>query len=89
MAEVLDKPIEGAERLTYEGLRGRDAQSGERAIEPFLAELARMTPQERGRASRYSFNRRERWVWAGRYPDEAPLLNGELEWIASTLADNE
>jgi hypothetical protein len=26
-------------------------------------------------------------VWASRYPEEVPLVNGEVEWIALTLAD--
>lgn len=26
-------------------------------------------------------------VWAARYPDEPPLVNGEYAWIARTLAD--
>jgi hypothetical protein len=26
-------------------------------------------------------------AWAARYPDEAPTVNGEVEWIALTLAD--
>ena len=46
-----------------------------------------MTPEERIRASRYSFKAWERQVWAGRYADEVPLVNGEVEWIALRLAD--
>jgi len=26
-------------------------------------------------------------IWAARYPDEPPLVNGEFAWIACTLAD--
>ena len=26
-------------------------------------------------------------LWVATYPDEAPLVNGELEWIALGLAD--
>lgn len=26
-------------------------------------------------------------VWAARYPDEVPTVNGEVEWIGLTLAD--
>jgi hypothetical protein len=47
--------------------------------------LDRMTPVERLRAYRSAtFTRRERTIWAARFPEEAPLLNGELEWIART-----
>lgn len=34
-----------------------------------------------------SFDRADLFAWAARYPDEPPIVNGELEWIASTLAD--
>lgn len=56
-------------------------------LDAFLARLARMTPEERIRASRYSFKAWERQVWAGHYPDEVPLVNGEVEWITLRLAD--
>lgn len=50
--------------------------------------LDRMTPVERLRAYRSgAFDRRELSIWAARFPEEAPLLNGELEWIARDLAD--
>ncbi len=53
----------------------------------FLARLARMSEQERVRAARFEFDRWERTVWAGRYPDEVPFVNGEIEWIALGSAD--
>jgi len=31
--------------------------------------------------------RDELTAWAARYPEEIPLVNGELPWIAATLAD--
>lgn len=37
------------------------------------------------RAGRLS--RSELFVWAARYPDEVPMVNGELPWIACRLAD--
>lgn len=50
--------------------------------------LDRMTPVERLRAYRSgAFDRRELSIWSARFPEEAPLLNGELEWIARDLAD--
>jgi hypothetical protein len=90
MAQTLDiqaQDTEGGERaLVHEELRGRDVADGERPIDPFLSELARMTPEERIRASRYSMNRHERWVYARHYPEEVPTVNGELEWIAMQMA---
>lgn len=53
----------------------------------FLGRLARMSSEERLRASRYEFDRWQRSTWAGRYPEEAPTVNGEVEWIALHLAD--
>jgi hypothetical protein len=50
--------------------------------------LASMTPEERKRAARRGeFSRAERALWAATYPEEVPLINGELEWIALDLAD--
>lgn len=43
-----------------------------------------------GRLAAYragKLDRHQRSVWAARYPDEPPLVNGELEWIALSLAD--
>jgi hypothetical protein len=48
-----------------------------------------MRREERIRAARYSFNRWERNIWAGRYPEEVPLINGEVEWIALRSIDLE
>ncbi len=86
MSETLDTLLAGPEStehaLTYEALRGRDVHEAERLVDRFADELRNMTAEERVRASRYSMNRWERWVYAARYPDEVPLVNGELEWIA-------
>ena len=47
-----------------------------------------MTPEQRLADYRAGlFSRNQRLLWAARYPDEAPTLNGELEWIAVGLAD--
>jgi hypothetical protein len=47
-----------------------------------------MSAEERLRAARYGgFTGWERALWAARFPDEVPLVNGEYEWIALTLAD--
>ncbi len=36
---------------------------------------------------RGELTRQERFIWAGRYPEEIPRVNGEIEWIALTLVD--
>jgi hypothetical protein len=49
-----------------------------------------MTFAERVRAYRNGvFSRHELAVAAARHPDRVPILNGELEWIAVSLADLE
>lgn len=54
----------------------------------FVSILSRMTSEERVRAYRHgTFTYRELNIWAARYPDEVPLLNGEFEWISRSLAD--
>lgn len=58
-------------------------------LDAFLARLARMTPETRIRASRHKFKAWERQVWAGHYPDEVPLVNGEVEWLALRCVDLE
>ncbi len=43
-----------------------------------------------GRLAAYregGLSRHERAVWAARFPGEVPLCNGELPWIALSLAD--
>lgn len=92
MAQTLDSLIgeveAGEQHLTYEGLKGRDSRDAERLVDGFASVLARMTPEERISASRHGgFTRWERWVWAARYSEEVPLVNGEFEWIACNMAD--
>ena len=75
-------------RLSYVSLRGRSAEEAEQSVAGFLSILRRMTRKERISASRHGgFNRWERWVWAARYSEEVPLINGEFEWIARASAD--
>jgi hypothetical protein len=74
-----------AHTLTYDQLSGLSVQQAERKLDSFLAELRQMTPQERIGASRHTMNRWEYWVYAARFLDEVPLVNGELERIALTL----
>jgi hypothetical protein len=57
-------------------------------LESFLARLARMSVEERVRAARHGgFTAWERAIWAARFPQQVPLVNGEFEWIAFSLAD--
>jgi hypothetical protein len=56
--------------------------------EAFLARLVRMSTEERRRAARYGgFTSWQRSFWAAHFPAEVPVVNGEYEWIALTLAD--
>lgn len=92
MAQTWDSLIEdveiGEQHLTYEGLKGRDTRETERRVDSFASVLRRMTSAERISASRHGgFTRWERCVWAARYPEEVPLVNGEFEWIACNMAD--
>jgi hypothetical protein len=48
----------------------------------FLEVLHQMSPEERLAYRAGAFTRRERTIWAGNYPQEVPLVNGEYEWIA-------
>jgi hypothetical protein len=47
-----------------------------------------MTPEQRLKAARKGrLSRGELTLWAALYPEEVPLVNGEVEWIALGLAD--
>jgi hypothetical protein len=72
-----------------QGPRRQPARSqSEIAAERFLEHLGEMDAAERARAARSGeLSHAERALWAARYPDEVPIVNGELEWIALTLAD--
>jgi hypothetical protein len=54
----------------------------------FLSYLSGLSRE--GRLADYRaglMNRHQLAVWAAHFPDEVPLINGELPWIASDLAD--
>jgi aminoglycoside phosphotransferase (APT) family kinase protein len=89
MTQTLSVLKEGTETdahpLTYTPLPGQGERETERPIDRFVSELQRMTAEERIEASRYTMNRWEYWVYAARFPDEVPTVNGELERIALTL----
>lgn len=61
-----------------------DSRLGESRTD-FLERLTRMSPDERLRAARDQFDRRRLAIWAARYPEEVPLVNGEYEWITMRL----
>jgi hypothetical protein len=74
---VQDHDLREAPRLSPSGRR-----------QAFLAELGQMSEEERVRAARHgSFSRWERSIWAAQFPEQVPLVNGEVEWIALRLAD--
>jgi hypothetical protein len=91
MTQELDTLVgevgEDRHSLAPEAVCEPDAREAERKLDAFVAELWKMTSAERVRASRYTFNRWELWVWAARFPDEVPLINGEYEWLALKSAD--
>lgn len=53
-----------------------------------LEHLRAMSPQQRLAAYRSGLlSHAERALWARTFPDEVPVVNGEVEWIALGLAD--
>ena len=54
----------------------------------FLAHISGLT-RERRLADYLAglFTRHQLSLWATHFPDEVPLVNGELPWIALALAD--
>jgi hypothetical protein len=54
----------------------------------FLLHLSGLTPAQRLAAYRAGrFTHHHLTLWARHYPDEIPLINDELPWIAIGLAD--
>jgi hypothetical protein len=61
--------------------------TGERQLDD-LALLDAMSATERLRLARSArMTRAQRAIWVANFPEEVPLINGELEWIALGLAD--
>lgn len=86
MVQTLEVHAEDAQRSDRALVDAHPRQQAQMSpIEHFVSELQRMTPKERISASRYSMTLKERSIYAARYPDEAPTVNGELEWIALNL----
>ena len=62
--------------------------TGHRRRRAFRRRLRSMTRGQRiESAAEGRFTRAERCLWASLYPEEVPLINGELEWITLGLAD--
>ena len=80
-------PEGGTEKFGASSANGTSA-GPVRSDAAFVARLARMRPEQRIAASRNGgFTRHERAVWACRYPDEVPTINGEFEWLVFGSAD--
>lgn len=65
------------------------ACSVQRSPDPLGAQgLTALAPEARAiRYKRGELARTDLSIWAARFPDEVPLVNGEFAWIASRLAD--
>ena len=79
----------GDRHLTYELLRGESVFDADALVTAYVERLRRLEPEERLRVYRRpgGMSRWERWIWAARWPDEVPLVNDELEWVALGAAD--
>lgn len=73
---------------------GASSSNGGPPVDPAQAEvpcvvrLKRMGPSQRLWAYRTGrLTRHERAVWACRYPEEVPTVNGEFEWLVLGSAD--
>jgi hypothetical protein len=77
-------------RAATPGSNGRPPGVAPRPDDPVVVRLARMSTRQRIEASRSGgFSRHERAVWACRYPEEVPTVNGEFEWLVLRSADLE
>jgi hypothetical protein len=57
-------------------------------LDPPSLRLAAMTPDRRRVAYQSGeLTRAELFAWAALFPEEVPLIDGELPWIVATLAD--
>jgi hypothetical protein len=75
-------------RLTDDDSQRESIRYGSAPAADFVDRLAQMGREERTLAARNGgFSHAERALWAARYPEEVPIVNDELEWIALGLAD--
>jgi hypothetical protein len=68
-------------------IASEDRESKSTRPELIAAEMAASTFAERLWAYRHAYSRRQLNAAASRFPELMPVLNGEWEWIALTMAD--
>lgn len=91
-SEAPASPADGADRDQQKDLAELGEASEALADWPWapgsVAELREWSPALRLEAYLAGkLNRRMAMTWAALFPDEVPTVNGELPWIALTLAD--
>ncbi len=90
-AEPLSAPIRPTpkpRRRPRRGPRRRPAREPRRRLPRTPRQIDALGPERRLEMYRGgALTRQECVIWAGRYPEEIPLVNGEIEWIALSLAD--
>lgn len=65
-----------------------DTQTRSGSRRSFLLTLGSLDPATRQGIYRSGgFTPSERNLWACHYPEEVPIVNGEFEWIALSMAD--
>lgn len=85
--------LSGERRITRDNDEVRPSASiipltASRRRRAFLRRLGAMSATERRQAFESGrFSRPETALWASIYPEEVPLVNDELPWIALGLAD--
>lgn len=62
--------------------------SGAAKLSGAAARIDALGPSGRMREAE-TFTRAELSIWAARYPEEVPMVNGEFAWIGLRLADLE
>lgn len=85
MTRTLDIAERSQHTLADDELFWLKVRRAEREVESFVAELRKMAPDERISASEYTMSRWEYWIYAARFPNEVPIVNGELKRIVRTL----
>ena len=86
-AEPQPSPQPQVREPTARALPAEPAASPSERRRQLIRRLERLTPAERLHACRHELSAHERSIYAAHFPEEVPLVNGELEWIALTLAD--
>ncbi len=90
--QPVDEPVITAEDSSPrdELETGRASHRNTRSMPPVVMQLQQLGPNRRMAAYRAGkLTRRQLTAWAGWFPDEIPLINDEVEWIACNLVDLE